>query len=364
MTLSDESYIKLAIEIARKGMGQVSPNPLVGCVIVKDDKIISAGYHKKFGRKHAEVVAIENAKESVEGSTIYLNLEPCSHWGKTPPCVEKIIQSKIKRVVIGTNDMNPLVSGKGVKKLKSAGIDVKVGILENECVELNKFFFKYITKKIPYVTLKAAITLDGKIADASGEAKWISSLESRRYVHNLRASYDAVLVGKNTVKKDNPKLNVRLVEGRDPIKVVLDSTLSLKENNKIFTNTEKKTVFIITSNASAKKKNKIKRLEARGSKVIFVKKRPNGKIDLKSALKQLAANQIASLLVEGGSEIYSSFIKEKLYDEISLFIAPKFLGNGLSVIKNIGVKNIKDAQKLRVKNVEKIGSDVLLSLVR
>ncbi len=193
--MSDESYIKLAIEIAKKGIGSVSPNPLVGCVIVKNDKIISAGYHEKFGENHAEINAIEKAKESIEGATLYTNLEPCSHQGKTPPCVDKIIEKKIKKVVVGTNDMNPLVSGNGIRKLKSAGIDVKVGIMENECIELNRFFFKYITEKIPYITLKAAQTLDGRIADKSGDSKWISSIESRKYVHQLRACYDAVLVG-------------------------------------------------------------------------------------------------------------------------------------------------------------------------
>lgn len=362
--MSDESYIKLAIEVAKKGIGQVSPNPLVGCVIVKGDKIISAGYHKKFGKEHAEVNAIESAKENIEGSTMYVNLEPCSHWGKTPPCVDRIIQSKIKRVVVGTNDMNPLVSGKGIKKLKSAGINVKVGVLENDCIELNKFFFKYVTKKMPYVTLKAAMTLDGKIADDRGNSKWISSLESRRYVHRLRASYDAVLVGKNTVNIDDPKLNVRLVEGRNPKKVVLDPLLSLKINRKIFSKSDSGELFVITSKGSSKKKNKIKQFESTGANILFVKKKSNGNLDLKNALKQLAANQIASLLVEGGNYIYNSFIKEKLYDDILLFVAPKLLGNGLSIIDDIGINDIKDTQKLRIKEVEKVGNDVLLNLVR
>ena len=196
--MTDESYIQLALEIAKKGIGEVSPNPLVGCILVKDDRIIGAGYHEKFGANHAEINAIENAKELVEGSTLFINLEPCSHFGKTPPCVDKIIEKKIKRVVIGTLDMNPIVSGNGVKKLKSAGIEVKVGVLEKECVNLNKFFFKYITNKIPYISLKAAQTLDGKIADTKGRSQWISSMQSRKYVHHLRANYDAVLIGAGT----------------------------------------------------------------------------------------------------------------------------------------------------------------------
>ena len=191
--MTDESYIRLAIEIAKKGAGRVSPNPLVGAVVVKNERILGAGFHEKFGGKHAEINAIEKAKESIEGATLFVNLEPCSHYGKTPPCVDRIISEKIKRVVIGTLDMNPLTSGIGVKKLKSAGIDVKVGILEKECIGLNKFFFKYITKKLPYVSLKSAQTIDGRIADKSGESAWISSLQSRKYVHSLRAQYDAVL---------------------------------------------------------------------------------------------------------------------------------------------------------------------------
>jgi diaminohydroxyphosphoribosylaminopyrimidine deaminase / 5-amino-6-(5-phosphoribosylamino)uracil reductase len=362
--LSDESYIRLAVEVAKKGRGEVSPNPLVGCIIVKDDRIISAGYHKKFGEKHAEVNAIENAKENIEGATLYVNLEPCSHFGKTPPCVDKIIENKIKKVVIGTNDMNPLVSGKGIKKLKSAGIDVKVGVLETECVELNKFFFKYITKKIPYVTLKAAITLDGKIADLSGRSKWISSLESRRYVHKLRASYDAILVGKNTINADDSRLNVRLVEGRDPKKIILDTDLSLSTNHRIFSDNKVGDLYVITAKKSGRKKNKIRKLESLKVKLIFIKKNSAGKIDLKSTLKELGKNNISSVLVEGGNQIYSSFIKEKLFDDIFLFMAPKFLGDGLPVIDNIGVKNIKDALKLNIKDVEKIGDNVLINLTR
>ena len=239
--MADESYIQLAIEIAKKGTGSVSPNPLVGCVIIKDNKIIGAGYHQKFGEEHAEINAINSSAESVEGSTLYVNLEPCSHHGKTPPCVDRIIKEKIKRVVIGTLDVNPLVSGNGVKALKKAGVDVKVGVLENECIELNKFFFKYITSKLPYVTLKAAQTLDGMIADKNKNSEWISSKESRKYVHWLRARYDAVLIGSDTAKIDNPKLTVRMVEGRNPYRVVLDSKLSLKTDLYLFKNNFDKT---------------------------------------------------------------------------------------------------------------------------
>jgi diaminohydroxyphosphoribosylaminopyrimidine deaminase/5-amino-6-(5-phosphoribosylamino)uracil reductase len=362
--LTDESYIKLAIEIARKGTGHVSPNPLVGCVIIKNNRIIGAGYHERYGENHAEVNAINNAKEPVEGSTLYVNLEPCCHTGKTPPCVNKIIGSKIKRVVIGTLDMNPLVSGKGVRKLKSAGIEVKVGVLENECIDLNKFFFKYISDNLPYVTLKAAQTLDGKIADCSGNSKWITSVHARRHVHALRSRYDAVLVGTGTVEKDDPSLTVRFTEGRNPKRVLIDTNLVLSTKHKLFKNNQDHNLILLTSKKSADKKRKIAQLTSKGTKILYVKESPNGRLDLKNALSLLAKNHIASVLVEGGSGMFTSFISSNLFDDIQLFISPKMLGCGLPVIGKIGIKSIKKALKLKIQNVEKIGDDLLVELVK
>ena len=361
--MTDESYIQLALEIAKKGMGNVSPNPLVGCIIIKDERIIGAGYHEKYGENHAEINAINSAKESLEGADLYLNLEPCSHQGLTPPCVDKIIEKKIRRVVIGTRDMNPLVSGNGIKKLKTFGIDVKVGVLEKDCINLNKFFFKYITRKIPYVSLKAAQTLDGKIADINGDSKWISSLQSRRAVHQLRSRYDAVMVGVKTVIKDNPNLTVRLTEGRNPKRIFLDTKLKLSADHKLYNNNSDKNLFVITSKNSAAKERKIRKIQSKGVKIIFVKEE-KGRLNLKSALKELAKNKITSVLVEGGSEIFTSFIKENLYDDIFLFVSPKLLGAGLPVVENLGIKKITSALKIKFGNVEKIGDDVLLELVK
>jgi diaminohydroxyphosphoribosylaminopyrimidine deaminase / 5-amino-6-(5-phosphoribosylamino)uracil reductase len=362
--VSDESYIKLAIEIAKKGTGSVSPNPMVGCVIVKNDRIISAGYHEKYGGNHAEINAIEKSKESLEGATLYTNLEPCSHQGKTPPCVDKIIEKKIKKVVVGTNDMNPLVSGSGIKKLKSAGIDVKVGVMENECIELNRFFFKYITEKIPYVTLKAAQTLDGKIAAKSGDSKWISSIESRKYVHRLRASYDAVMIGYGTALKDNPKLTVRFAEGRNPQRIVLDTNMDLNNKFKLVLNNKDKKLIIVTSKQNINKKGKIKKLLSHNVEIIYVKEDNNGKLNLKSVLKELAKVNISSVLVEGGREVFSSFIKKNLFDDIFLFVAPKLLGCGISFLGNVNNQSIKNALKLRIRNTEKIGDDFLIELIK
>lgn len=362
--MNDESYIKLTLKLAEKGWGKVSPNPLVGCVIVKNEKIIGAGYHEEFGRKHAEVNAINSATENLEGATLYVNLEPCSHYGKTPPCVDKIIEVKIKRVVVGTLDMNPLVSGKGIKKLKSAGIDVTVGMLEKECIELNKFFFKYITKKMPYVTLKAAQTIDGKIADAYGKSKWITSVSSRRQVHALRAKYDAVLVGSGTVLTDDPSLTVRLTEGRNPKRIVLDSNLKLSLDHKIFTSNIDKNLIVVTSRRSANKKSQVKKITSLGVQIIFAKENGKGKINLKSALRELAKNNISSILVEGGSEIFTSFLKTNLFDDILLFVAPKILGSGIPFAQNFTGISLNNALNLRIVSAETIGDDLLIELSR
>lgn len=361
--MTDESYIQLTIEIAKKGKGKVSPNPLVGAILVKDDKIIGAGFHEKYGESHAEINAINNSRQCVEGAALYVNLEPCSHYGKTPPCVDAIIKHKIKKVVIGTLDMNPLVCGKGIKKLKEAGIDVKAGVLENECIRLNKFFFKYITNKLPYVTLKAAQTLDGRIADKSRESKWISSLQSRKLVHTLRSEYDAVLVGSSTVLKDDPRLDVRLVEGRNPKKIILDTNLKLRTDHQIFKNVSDE-LLIVTSEQSISKIRKINKLQSAGAKILFVKQNKEGRINLKRTLQLLAKKNITSVLVEGGSEVFSSFVRESLFDEILLFISPKFLGEGIPVIKNIGVPGIKSALKLKINSLESSGDDILAELVR
>jgi diaminohydroxyphosphoribosylaminopyrimidine deaminase / 5-amino-6-(5-phosphoribosylamino)uracil reductase len=362
--LTDESYIKLAIEIAKKGRGYVSPNPLVGCIVVKNDRIIGAGYHEKYGENHAEKNALENVKENPEGSTLYINLEPCSHHGKTPPCVDLIIEKKIKKVVVGTLDMNPIVSGRGLKKLKAAGIEVKAGLLEKECADLNKFFFKHITKGIPYVTLKAAQTIDGKIADKNGGSRWISSLASRRYVHELRACYDAVLVGSGTVLKDNPSLTVRLTEGRNPKRIIIDSNLKLKTTHKLFTDNRDNNLVLITSKASIEKKGKVKKLSSLGINIVFAKTNSDGRINLKSALTEIGKLGIASLLVEGGSEIFTSFIQQKLFDDIYLFVSPKILGCGLPVAGNLGIKSIQKTLKIKFANFEKIGDDLLVELIK
>ena len=221
--MNDEYYMKLAISLAQKGCGYVSPNPMVGAVIVKNGRIIGRGYHKRFGGNHAEINALKNAVEDVAASTLYVTLEPCCHEGKTPPCIDSIVEHKIARVVIGTIDPNPLVSCQGINYLQSLGIEVKIGVLENNCRKLNEVFFHFMKTGLPFVTIKYAQTLDGRIATATGESQWISSEASLKYTHQLRASHDAILVGAGTVIKDNPELKVRLVRGRNPLRVIVDS---------------------------------------------------------------------------------------------------------------------------------------------
>jgi diaminohydroxyphosphoribosylaminopyrimidine deaminase / 5-amino-6-(5-phosphoribosylamino)uracil reductase len=258
--------------------------------------------------------------------------------------------------------MNPLTSGKGVKKLKAAGIEVKVGILEKECTSLNKIFFKYIIKKIPYISIKAAQTLDGKIADLKWRIKWISSASSRKYVHQLRSKYDAVLVGAGTVKKDNPSLTVRLVEGRNPRRIILDTHLTLKTSYRIFSKNIDKNLIIITSVSSLSKNRKINKLRQLGAQIIFTKENESGKIDLKKAMEELAKIQISSVLVEGGSEVITSFLEQKLYDDVLVFISPKILGEGKPAIGSLGIKSIHKALQLNIEKFEKIGDDLLLEL--
>lgn len=362
--MADESYIQLTLELAKRGIGKVSPNPLVGCVITRNDKIIGAGFHAKYGEEHAEINAINSSQESLEGATLYVNLEPCSHYGNTPPCVDRIINEKIKRVVIGTLDINPVVNGKGIKKLKSAGIEVKAGVLEKECEELNKFFFKYIAKKLPYITLKAATTLDGKIADVNAKSEWISSEESRKYVHSLRNKYDAVLIGANTALIDNPLLTVRHIEGRNPWRVVLDPELKLPVDLSLFRKNFDQRTIIVLCEKGLKKKRKLTQLENSGVKIIEAKRSDNNFINLKSLIRELAKINITSLLVEGGSKILTSFIKEKLFDDLILFISPKMLGDGVSVVQNLGISSIKKTLNMKLKKCDVLDNDIVAEYTR
>ncbi|MBN2477718.1 bifunctional diaminohydroxyphosphoribosylaminopyrimidine deaminase/5-amino-6-(5-phosphoribosylamino)uracil reductase RibD, partial [Candidatus Micrarchaeota archaeon] len=349
MSKKDNQYMSIAIELAKKG--NAHPNPKVGAVIVKNGKIIGKGYHRKAGKPHGEIEAIKSVKDKrkLRGSVLYLNLEPCSHYGKTPPCVNKIIEAGIKEVVFSMNDPNPKVNGNGEKIMEKNRIKIRKGIMESEAEELNKEFIKHMKTGIPYVSLKTGMTLDGKIATETGDSKWITSEKSRRKGYKLRSQNDAVLVGIGTVLKDNPGLNG--TEEFNPVKIILDGRLRIPLDSKLL----KKGKTIIAT-AGKGKKEKRKKLEKKGCEIIEAGKK---RVDLKKLLKKLGKKGITSVLVEGGSEINGSFLKENLVDRFYFFIAPKILwgNNQKSVFGGVGPLKIKNCRKIRIESIEKIGDE-------
>ncbi|MDD5524807.1 MAG: bifunctional diaminohydroxyphosphoribosylaminopyrimidine deaminase/5-amino-6-(5-phosphoribosylamino)uracil reductase RibD [Smithella sp.] len=356
--MNDEYYMKLAIALARKGRFYVGPNPMVGAVIVKKGMIIGRGYHQRFGGNHAEINAIHNAGEDIAGSTLYVTLEPCCHEGKTPPCTDSIIKNKIARVVIGTIDSNPLVSCQGINYLQSCGIEVKTGVLENECRKLNEKFFHYMETGLPFVTVKYAQTLDGRIATATGESQWISSTASLKFAHQLRAEHDAILVGRKTVDKDNPELTVRLVKGRNPLRVIVDSELKISPTAKVLQNISKSPTLI----ATIKKPDdaRFKRIAATGAEILSVKADKDGRVDLRTLFKFLAERKISSVLVEGGAQIITSVLKNNLANRIVTVIAPKIIGKGIEAVGDLNITNLDLAKILSIQKVTRNGNDIII----
>jgi len=347
----DRFFMKMAISMAKKGEGWVSPNPMVGAVLVKDSRILSKGFHRRYGGDHAEVDAIKRTKEPLEGATLYVNLEPCCHWGKTPPCCDAIIKAGIKRVVIANRDPNPLVNGKGIEILKRHGIEVETGILEEEGKALNRAYFKYYEKKSPFITLKWAQSLDGKIATSEGDSKWISSQRALRFAHKLRAIHQAVVVGIGTVLKDDPQLTVRLVRGRNPLRVILDSHLRIPLDSKVLNVREAPLLIATTQKADP---GKMALLQQKGIEVLKLGKE---RVDLRELLNVLYERKIQSVLVEGGREVLTSFLREGLCDRLTVVISPKLIGEGLSPLGDLGIKKIEEAFLLKNASLKRIGSD-------
>ena len=346
--------MRLTINLAKKGMGKTSPNPLVGAVMVKNDQIISKGYHKRFGEPHAEVNALKACKDKAKNATLYVNLEPCCHHGKTPPCTDIIKRSGIRKVVCATLDPNPQVNGRGIKTLKESGVEVELGILEEEAKKLNEIYLKFITTGLPFVMLKIAQTLDGRIATKLGHSKWITQKDSRRFVHSLRSWVDAVLVGANTVKEDDPELTIHNVRGEDPIRIILDSAEKLSNNSKVIKENKNGKTIIATTDQKTKGKFKEK------VEIWNLKKHRDSKVDLVQLLKKAGENQITSLLVEGGRGVFTSFLKEKLVDKIYYFLSPKILGKGLNSFGDLGIKEISDSITLRDCEIKRFESDLLV----
>ncbi len=355
----DQQIMKRCLELAAQGNGFTAPNPMVGAVIVKDGKIISEGYHEHYGGLHAEVIAINNANVDLQGAHIYVNQEPCTHYGKTPPCSLAIINHGFSKVFISHTDPNPLVTGKGVENLRNAGIEVETGLLEEEASKLNEKFFHYMSTGKPFIALKTATSLDGKIATYSGESQWITSEKSRKRVHELRQEYSAILVGINTVLKDNPALTVRLDgEVKHPAKVILDTALKTPHGFKVLS--EKAPVIIATTRMASKAR--IKEFDQYKHVQVWECPLRNGFVDVSFVIHKLGEEGIDSLLVEGGGSVNYSIVQNHLPQKIYAFIAPKIIGGMTSKTSftGKGIKHLKDVPVLSKINYITIGDDILL----
>jgi len=365
---ADKIWMQKALSLAEKGRGYVSPNPMVGAVIVsKEGDIIGEGYHRTYGGDHAEVAAVRSVadKKSLKAATIYVTLEPCAHHGKTPPCAEMLADLPLERVVIAMKDPFPEVDGKGIQILEKSGLTVDVGVLEDDARELNEAWLHYLSFNRPFVTLKIAQTADGYIAAPNGDSKWISSNESRTMVHRWRSCQDAVLVGRNTAMLDNPSLTVRLVEGRQPRRVVIDGPLELPANLNLFSDQYEEKTIIVTFNkekASDKADPMLKMLQSnyfRGEMMIV--NQNNGHTDLRQMLTSLAESGVTSLLVEGGRDLSSAFLRGGLVDRLQLFVAPKILGGGTKSIQGLGMNRMEDLVPFKRTTWTRVGPDILLT---
>jgi len=349
--------MKRALTLARKGVGRTSPNPAVGCVILKDGTIVGEGWHRKAGEPHAEVNALQKAGEAARGADLYVTLEPCSHTGKTPPCCDALIRAGVKRVVVGMKDPNPLVNGAGVVRLKQAGIETVCGVLEEECRQINRAFIRHITTGFPFVTYKCAMTLDARTATVTGESRWISCETSRKYAHKMRAANDAIMVGVGTVIADNPELTVRHVKGRNPIRVIVDTTLRTPENANVIKGESAKTTIIATTESDP---DLHLRYTSRGATVLLCEEL-DGRVSISDLLRKLGGIGIQSILLEGGSRLAGDMLKHSLIDECLIFIAPKILGSdGFPPFALHGITSMADSFRLSFGHVAQIGEDLII----
>jgi diaminohydroxyphosphoribosylaminopyrimidine deaminase/5-amino-6-(5-phosphoribosylamino)uracil reductase len=349
--------MRMALALAERAAGRTSPNPMVGAVLVRGGKVIATGYHRIAGGPHAEIDALRRAGVKARGATLYLNLEPCSHYGRTPPCADAVIAAGVKEVVAGMADPNPLVSGRGFRRLRRAGIRVRSGVLEMESRALNEAFIKYISGRRPFILLKLAATLDGKIATPTGSSRWVTGEEARRRVHDLRSRFDAVMVGVGTVVADDPQLTCRIRGGRNPVRIILDPRLRIPLKARVL-NEPGKTIVIAGERASRAKETAITK---RGAEVWRFPARRHG-IPLAAVLKRISQREIISVLIEGGAATAARALAEKVVDKIAFFYAPKIIGgDGLPAIAGLGIKDMHDSLGVRRINVEAVGKDILLT---
>ncbi len=352
---ASELFMRAALREAAKGLGRTSPNPAVGAVLVKNGRVVARGHHARAGGPHAEVVAIRAAGGRARGADLYTTLEPCDHFGRTPPCSRAVLEAGVRRVFVGSSDPNPLVNGRGVERLRRAGVEVVSGVLGAECDALNAHWFRFIRDRRPYVTLKAAVTLDGRIATRTGDARWVTGEEARRRVHRLRDRVDAVLVGAGTALADDPRLTTRLPGGggHDPVRVVLDTGLSLPARLALFH--ARSAAPTVVAHASA-------RTRRLGPGVELLRcRRGRGGVDLRDLLAKLAARGVTHLLVEGGARVHARFLAEGLVDRVVVFVAPKLVGgDGVPLLAGPGPARMADAVRLDEVTVERVGDDVLV----
>ena len=357
----DIYFMKMALREASKGRGRTSPNPCVGAIVAKNGEVVAKGYHRQAGTPHAEVVALASAGDRAAGATIYVTLEPCNHTGRTPPCTDKILAAGITRVVVGMNDPNPLVKGSGNDYLAERGLDVASGVLAEECRKLNRFFIKYITTGLPWVIMKAGLSIDGRIATATGHSNWITGEDSRREVHRMRDRVDAILVGSGTALADDPSLTARFSDrkGCDPLRVVLDSSLQLSPDAVMLQQESSAPTWIFCDPDADQAKRSC--LIDSGAVIKEVPKAPEGGLDLTAVLQELGREEITSLLVEGGGMVHASFLGQNLYDQAKLFIAPMFIGaDGVPVVGSLGLDKVTDGRKLCLESTRRYGDDVMV----
>ncbi|MDD4565169.1 MAG: bifunctional diaminohydroxyphosphoribosylaminopyrimidine deaminase/5-amino-6-(5-phosphoribosylamino)uracil reductase RibD [Eubacteriales bacterium] len=358
--LIDMEYMRRALALAENGIGKTSPNPLVGAVIVKNGRIIGEGWHEKYGEVHAEVNAVRNSVESVESAEIYVNLEPCCHYGKTPPCAELLIEKGIKRVVIGAPDSNPKVEGAGIKRLREAGVEVTVGVMEEECRKLNEVFFYYHEKRRPFVVVKTAISLDGKTTAPSGESKWITGEAARNEVQHLRNRYSAIMVGIGTVIKDDPELTCRLEGGKNPVRIILDSSLRIKRNSRVLTDQQRNpTIIACTDSASSERASE---MEALGAKVLRCKSL-GSHVDLEDLMDKLKELAIDSILLEGGSAVNDAAFSQGIASKVIMYIAPKIIGGEKSktFAGGKGIDQLNQAYPVWIESIDRVGGDIKIT---
>lgn len=356
----DKSYMKMALELAARARGRTSPNPMVGAVVVKEGKVIGRGCHLKAGTPHAEIHALNQAGEGARGATLYVTLEPCCHYGRTGPCTDAIIKAGVARVVTAMTDPNPLVAGKGLRLLSSAGIEVSSGVMEEEALELNEVFIKYITTGRPYVIAKAAVSLDGKIATRTGKSKWITSEDARAYSHQLRDWYDAIMVGIGTVLADDPSLTTRLPGGggRDPVRIILDSRARIPFNARVLTQQSEAPTLIAA--ASVAPPERVDALRGIGVEVLVVN--DGNQVDLHELMRLLGERGITSVLIEGGATLHGSAFSSQIVDKVAWFIAPKIIGGreAPGPVAGPGADSPSDAAALERVKVSSLGPDLLV----